>query len=204
VIVLQLKFLWPPRLVSMRWVVTVLTCLLAMPGLAAGEGRPVLVVGDSLARGLQPTLGSLIAPRQLVWDVDGGRTTPEGLARLRADLRSMRPAAVLISLGTNDGPHADRFRDRIRRVLRAIPAGVCTVWADLDRPPRKGAYRAMNAELARAARHDRRLVVVHWHHAVATHRVDLPDQIHPDPAGFAYRSHLYARALERGCATLAQ
>jgi hypothetical protein len=61
----------------------------------------------------------------------------------------------------------------------------------------------MNAELARAARRDARLVVVHWHHAVATHRVDLPDDIHPDPAGFAYRSHLYARALERGCATLA-
>ena len=47
----------------MRWVVTVLTCLLGMPGLAAGVGRPVLIVGDSLARGLQPTLGSLIPPR---------------------------------------------------------------------------------------------------------------------------------------------
>ena len=202
-IVLQLKFLRPLRLASMRWVVTVLTCFLGVPALAAGDGRPVLVVGDSLARGLQPTLGSLIASHQLAWDVDGGRTTPEGIVRLRADLRSMRPAAVLISLGTNDGPHADRFRDRIRRALRAIPAGVCIVWADLDRPPRKGPYRPMNAELERAARHDRRLVIVHWHHAVATHRVELPDQIHPNPAGFAYRSHLYARALERGCATLA-
>jgi GDSL-like Lipase/Acylhydrolase family len=187
----------------MRWVVIVLTCLLGLPSLAAGDGRPVLVVGDSLARGLQPTLGSLIAPRQLVWDVDGGRTTPEGIVRLRARMSTMRPAAVLISLGTNDGPHADRFRERIRRALQAIPAGICVVWADLDRPPRKGPYRAMNAELARAARHDRRLVIVHWHHAVATHHVDLPDHIHPDQAGFVYRSHMYARALERGCARLA-
>jgi len=79
---------------------------------------------------------------------------------------------------------------------------VCVVWADLDRPPRKGPYHPLNAQLERAARTDRRLVVVHWHRAVATGQVALPDRIHPDDAGFAYRSRLFARAVDHGCARL--
>jgi lysophospholipase L1-like esterase len=173
--------------------------LLAASGTSGSAPETVLVVGDSLATGLQPYLGPLVEPRAIVWDVSAGRTTPEGLVRLRAELRDVTPGAVLVSLGTNDGPHADRFRDRIRRALRAIPAGVCVVWADIDRPARKGPYRPLNAELAKAARRDPRLTVVHWHRAVASHKVDLPDYIHPDADGFRYRSRLYASALERGC-----
>lgn len=173
-----------------------------MPALAAGDARPILVVGDSLAKGLEPTLGPLVAPRPVVWDVDAGRTTPEGLVRLRVQLRAFTPTAVVISLGTNDGPYADRFRNRVRRALRAIPPHVCVVWADLDRPPRKGPYRPLNAELERAARHDRRLVVVHWHRAVALHRVTLRDRIHPDAAGFRERSRMYADALAHRCGKL--
>jgi hypothetical protein len=180
---------------------TIAVCLslLGASGASAAAPEPVLVVGDSLATGLQPYLGSLLGPRAIVWDVDAGRTTPEGLVRLRARLRDVRPRAVLISLGTNDGPHADRFRDRIRRALRAIPAGVCVVWADIDRPRRKGPYRPLNAVLAKEARRDPRLTVVHWHHAVASHRVDLPDGIHPDADGFGYRSRLFAGAFYSGC-----
>jgi lysophospholipase L1-like esterase len=171
--------------------------VLAAPAVGDREAGEVLVVGDSLATGLEPYLGPLVSPRQIVWDVSAGRTTPEGLVRLRAELRVMTPRAVFVSLGTNDGPHADRFRDRIHRALRAIPPHVCVVWADIDRPARKGPYRLLNAELARAAKHDRRLVVVHWHRAVARHRVLLPDGIHPDTAGFDYRSHQFASALGR-------
>jgi lysophospholipase L1-like esterase len=183
----------------LRWVALVACCALAAPGLAR-DGTPpetVLVVGDSLATGLQPYLGPLVAPRAVVWDVDAGRTTPEGLVRLRAELREVTPRAVLISLGTNDGPHADRFRDRIRRALRSIPAGVCVIWADIDRPARKGPYRPLNAVLAQEARRHPQLAVVHWHRAVARHRVNLPDGIHPDTAGFDYRSRLFAHALQR-------
>ena len=167
--------------------------------LALAAPPPVLVVGDSLAVGLEPYLGPLVAPRQVVWDARGGRTTPQGLVRLRAELRSVAPAAVLISLGTNDGPRPARFRSRIRRALRAIPAGTCVVWADLHRPRWKGAYRRLNAVLEQEARRDPRLIVVRWSRAVERRRVHLRDGIHPDAAGFDYRSELYARALERSC-----
>ena len=173
-----------------------LSCRAAPPPAPAAPA-PILVVGDSLAVGLDPTLGRLLAPHAVVWDVEAGRTTPEGLVRLRAELRGMKPRAVLLSLGTNDGPHADRFRNRIRRALRAIPSGICVVWADIYRPARKGPYRPLNAVLGREARRDRRLVVVHWSRAVVEHRVQLRDDIHPDTAGFDYRSHLFARALAR-------
>jgi len=181
----------------LRWLTVAVVCLCAAPAAAGSQAGTVVVVGDSLATGLEPFLGPLVAPHAIVWDVDAGRTTPEGLVRLRARLREQTPRAVLISLGTNDGPHADRFRDRIRRALRAIPAGVCVVWADIDRPARKGPYRPMNAVLAGEARRDPRLRLVHWHHAVARHRVHLRDGIHPDTAGFEYRSRLFAHALAR-------
>ena len=180
--------------------VVLATAATASPARHAGTApgpKPILVVGDSLAVGLVPSLGQLVAPRSVVWDVEAGRTTPEGLVRLRAELRAVTPRAVLMSLGTNGGPHPDRFRDRIRRALNAIPAGVCVVWADIYRPARKGPYRPLNGVLAREARHDARLVIVRWSRAVVRHRVHLRDDIHPDTAGFDYRSRLFARALTR-------
>jgi lysophospholipase L1-like esterase len=188
----------------------VVVVLLALLGVTAAiQGRAsatdeagpetVLVVGDSLAVGLEPYLGRLVAPRTVVWDAEAGRTTPQGLVRLRAELRAVTPRAVLISLGTNDGPSPERFADRIRRALRAIPSGTCVVWADINRPARKGPYRRLNAVLAREALRDPRLVIVGWNRAVARHRVLLPDGIHPDTAGFDYRSRLFAHAVDRRC-----
>jgi lysophospholipase L1-like esterase len=159
----------------------------------------VLVVGDSLAVGLKPSLGDLLAPRNVVWDARSGRTTPQGLVRLRAQLRSVHPPAVVISLGTNDGSDPQRFADRIRRALRAIPPNACVVWADIYRPARKGPYAALNRTLRQEARRSHRLFVVDWLSAVAAHRVNLPDGLHPDAAGFDYRSRMIAHALQRHC-----
>src|SRR5258705_6826024 len=81
---------------------TIAVCLslLGASGTSSGAApETVLVVGDSLATGLKPHLGPLLEPRTIAWDVSAGRTTPEGLVRLRAELRDMTPRAVLISLG---------------------------------------------------------------------------------------------------------
>ena len=119
--------------------------------------------------------------------------------RLRARLREVTPRTVIISLGTNDGPDPRRFASRIRRTLQAIPATDCVVWLDINRPPRKGPYDALNQVLYAAAARDPRLVVVHWDRAVRRGNVALPDGLHPGPAGFRYRSLLVAGAVVRGC-----
>jgi lysophospholipase L1-like esterase len=141
----------------------------------------------------------MLQPSAVVWDARSGRTTPQGLVRLRARLRQVAPRTVVISLGTNDGPDPRRFASRIHRALQAIPATDCVVWLDINRPPRKGRYEALNGVLYEAARTDRRLVVVHWDRAVRQGKVALPDGLHPDEAGFRYRSRLIAAAMARGC-----
>lgn len=159
----------------------------------------VLVVGDSLAVGIQPFLGELLAYRQITWDARSGRTTPQGLLSLRADLQRVTPQTVVVSLGTNDGSDPGRFANRLRRVLSAIPAGACVVWPAITRPPRKGAYHALDRVLRREARRNPRLNIPGWDHAVARGSVVLPDGVHPDDAGFRYRSRMIAAAVVVGC-----
>ena len=177
--------------------------LLVVPVASAAMPSPVLVVGDSLAVGMEPYLDSMLGSSEVVWDARSGRTTPEGLIHLRARLREVTPQAVVISLGTNDGPDPKRFATRIQRALAVIPAGACVVWADINRPPRKGRYHALNRVLERAAAHDPRMVLVHWDRVVGRGTVALPDGLHPDAAGFRYRSQMIAGALARGCTAAA-
>jgi lysophospholipase L1-like esterase len=195
-----------PDAVRSRLPILVATLLLAAVAAGASAGRspaqapsPILVVGDSLAVGLEPHLEAMLQPSAVVWDARSGRTTPQGLVRLRARLREVAPRTVVISLGTNDGPDPRRFASRIQRALQAIPATDCVVWLDINRPPRKGRYEALNRVLYEAAERDPRLVVVHWDRAVRRGNVALPDGLHPDEAGFRYRSRLIAGAVVRGC-----
>lgn len=185
------------RLASLAAVVLVLV-LAPSDRAQAGSGR-VLIVGDSLAVGTKPYLGAMLAGRELSWDALDGRTTPQGLTGLRAGVRAVRPQAVVVSLGTNDGPDPGRFADRIRRVLAAAPIDACVVWATINRPPRKGPYDGLNRVLRRAAVRDPRMVLVDWDRAVARGAVRLPDGLHPDAAGYRHRSRMIAHALTHRC-----
>lgn len=165
----------------------------------ADASADVLVVGDSLAVGLRPSLGQLLAGSRIAWDVKSGRTTPQGLVALRSALKTVKPRTVIVSLGTNDGPDGGRFADRIDRALAAIGPGACVVWPDIYRPARKGPFAALNTTLSLEAARVKRLHLVGWSRAVARQAVTLPDGLHPDAAGFAYRARLIADAVQAHC-----
>lgn len=166
----------------------------------AAASVPTIVVGDSLAVGTRPYLAPLVPGFALTWDAVSGRTTPQGMRALRAKLRGVRPDAVVVSLGSNDGPSPVRFADRLQRTLAAIPRTTCVVWPSIVRPPRKGNAAGLNRVLRAAALRDPRLTVVDWIGAVRSGRVVLPDGLHPDAAGYEERSRMIAAALQRGCA----
>jgi lysophospholipase L1-like esterase len=168
---------------------------------ATGAGG-VLVVGDSLAVGLKPYLPALLE-QEVTWDAKSGRTTPQGLVALRTALRTVKPKVVVISLGTNDGPDPARFRARIDKARAAIGPKTCIVWSLIYRPARKGPYAALNTVLHAEAGAHTRFHLVDWDRAVARRSVTLPDGLHPDAAGFAYRSRMIARTVRDGCGVLA-
>lgn len=166
---------------------------------ARAAQQNVLVVGDSLAVGMRRYLGAAVDERPVRYSVKGGITTPAGMSRLRAQLREVVPTAVVISLGTNDGPDPFRFASRIDRVLELVPAQACIVWHAIHRSARKGAFRPMNRVLRAAARRDTRLTVVGWDRSVDQGSVVLADGIHPDADGYRRRGAQVASAVRRGC-----
>lgn len=167
--------------------------------LAQVEMPDVLIIGDSLAVGTMPYLDALLPDRNLTWDAVNGRTTPQGLEALHVALGEIEPQTVVVSLGTNDGSDPTRFTRRIRLMLRDLSPRTCVVWPTIVRPPRKGRYVALNRALRAEARRDRRLVVVGWDRAVRHGTVVLRDGLHADAAGYRYRSHMIAEAVDDGC-----
>ncbi len=188
---------------------SILALLLAALGAGASPPAPVtspapapgrvLVVGDSLAVGMKPYLTHELRPHRVVWNALAGQTTPWGLRKLQTTLRWYRPQAVVVSLGTNDGPSGTAFARRIDTALDHIPRSACVIWPDVYRPSRKGPFRALNSALDRAALTHRRLHVVPWREVVARNHVRLADGLHPDANGYHYRSALIARAVRRDC-----
>jgi lysophospholipase L1-like esterase len=167
---------------------------------AADAGAPVLVVGDSLAVGLRPYLAPLLGANVgVAWDAKTGRTTPQGLVALRDALKFVKPQTVIVSLGTNDGSDPTRFESRIDRVISTIGPKACIVWSNIYRPARKGPYAALNTVLNSEAQRVSRLHLIDWNAAVARRSVHLKDGLHPDPAGFEYRSRMLANAVHDDC-----
>ena len=170
----------------------------ACPAARAEQG-PVLVVGDSLAVGMRPFLVPMLGDREVTWNARTGRTTPQGLQVLRATLPQVTPATVVVSLGTNDGSDPRRFADRIRRVLRALPAQACVIWPTIIRPPRKGPYGALDRVLRDQARRDPRFVAPAGTTRCCGATCGCRTASTPTTSASSYRSRMIARAIRVGC-----
>ncbi len=170
--------------------------------------RTMIVIGDSLAVGMAPTLRGLLSD----WDVavDGRTSRPlaEGMEILAetpmpAGTRGER-AILALSLFTNDSPtNVDALEAAVRRSMSYLGPHGCALWATIARPPVYGvSFRAANQRLEALAAEPAlygRLLIVPWKREYARHPSwQRPDGVHATPEGYAGRARLYAQAA-RGC-----
>jgi hypothetical protein len=169
----------------------------ATPGSAGGGASSLLLVGDSLAVGIQPLLPGQLPGWTVLTDAREDRTLSEGMARWRVERGD--EAVDAFSLFTNDSP---RSLTALEAAVRETARDGCAVWATIARRTANGdSYGAANDLLGRlAAELPGRLVVVPWAAAVAEHPDWLGrDGVHPNQTGYRARAQLYAQAA-RSCA----
>jgi hypothetical protein len=161
----------------------------------APSGPTVVLVGDSLAKPLEPLLP---ARWNLVANTQNGRTLEDGMALLDGEIPPEGRVVLAISLFTNNDPGAVTALEAA--VRRTVDVADCAVWATIVAPPnRQGVtYDAANDRLRALDRELERLVVVPWDRTIAR-RPELlrPDGVHGTDEGYRVRAALYADAVRR-------
>jgi lysophospholipase L1-like esterase len=177
----------------------VLLVALASVMTAAPASASVLVVGDSLGVGTEPSLRAALGAVEIDADSRNGRTSAEGVAVLRERLLPEHET-VVFDLGTNDGPTGVALTAGSLAAARELAAGRCLVVATLNHPPRAGvAIDAQNVSIGRFVAETPGAALVDWHAAAGSTRGLLrPDGVHATSAGYALRGQLFAEAV-RSC-----
>lgn len=160
----------------------------------------MVVVGDSLAVGIQSPLTTALSGWTLSTNARVGRPLAEGMGIVRG--MSERPPVLAISLFTNDAPGAvDTLRSAVRETITRQSGHGCVVWATIVRPAVGGVtYARANQALAElAAENPSVMKLVPWAQQVAAHPEWLgSDGVHATPAGYSARAQMYADAA-RSC-----
>jgi hypothetical protein len=164
-----------------------------------GTSGSVVVIGDSLAQGMQPYLSAALPGWRVSVDARIGRPLAEGM-RIFAGTPIRSGTVYAFSLFTNDDPRSVAALDAA--VRQSVQRGGCAVWATIVRPAVGGvSYDAANRALRRlAAGLGGRLQLVDWAAAVAAHPQWVPgsDGVHSNAEGYRNRAALYAQAIQ-GC-----
>ena len=160
----------------------------------------MVLVGDSLAVGIQSPLTNALSGWTLSTNGRVGRPLAEGMGIVRG--MSERPPVLAISLFTNDAPGAvDTLRSAVRETITRQSGHGCVVWATIVRPAVGGVtYARANQALAElAAENPSVMKLVPWAQQVAAHPEWLAsDGVHATPAGYSARAQMYAEAA-RSC-----
>jgi lysophospholipase L1-like esterase len=181
---------------------------------AAQDRHAVVFLGDSITQGWGGGLGAAFPGVKVANRGISGDTTRGVLIRLREDVLSLDPAAVVILVGTNDleeGATPEVAAGNLKRILAAIeehdaetPIVLCQVFpssSTMKRPA--AAIRATNALYLAAVKGDPRVTFLETWPLFANADGDakpeeFPDLLHPNEAGYAK----WAAALRPVLATL--
>ena len=135
--------------------------------LAPGAKKKLLVVGDSVMKGVQafgglPVLTAAVPAYNVTFDAEESRSTIAGLSVIL----SHTPAqfdTIVIGLGANDAGSPDIFRARAQRVLDALKGNAHVYWLNVHEAGRFAAsYKASNAALAQLAQGYPNTQIIDW------------------------------------------
>ena len=181
---------------------------------AAKDQGAVVFFGDSITQGWGVDFKKAFGDMKLANRGIGGDTTRGMLLRLREDVLSLRPKAVVLLMGTNDievGVPAEAIGRNFRKIVAALkahdprmPVVVCRIFpssASKKRP--KETIQAVNALFDEAVKDDPQFTVLDTYALFADPAGDapaalFPDLLHLNAAGYAK----WAAALRPLFATL--
>jgi hypothetical protein len=157
------------------------------------SARNLVVIGDSLAVGMQPYLQQFLPGWNITVDARTGRPLAEGMSRFDAKPDPSSETVYAFSLGTNDGPTNTTALENA--VKRSTTKG-CAVWSTIVRPPVGGtSYDGINSRLNGLA--SSRVKIVQWASQVANNRGWIAgDGVHANATGYKSRAALYAAAIK--------
>jgi lysophospholipase L1-like esterase len=173
---------------------------------APGEGRRVLVVGDSHIRNALTAVKAQL--RQSGWTPTircwGGKRLDWGRDQIaRAKKLGNLPQIVVIALGTNDMRWIDRgrTRERMAALVRQLGPERTVFWVDTyagnaDRFTTTK-QRWFNAEVRRLAQRNPRMHVIPWGSRASRAGVRFVDGLHFRPRDYRFMADLIVDEIDR-------
>jgi len=180
----------------------------------AQDQEAVVFFGDSITQGWGESMGDAFAGMKVANRGISGDTTRGMLWRLKEDVLSLKPSAVVMLMGTNDledKAEAETITANVKAIIAELkkhdsqmPIVLCQVFpssADKARPADK--IKQINQQLAAAVAGDPQITVLDTWTLFANEQGDakaeeFPDLLHPNKAGYAK----WAKAIRPIFATL--
>jgi lysophospholipase L1-like esterase len=186
----------------------------AFAGQAASQQQAVVFLGDSITQGWGDNVGGSFPGLNVANRGISGDTTRGMLIRLQDDVLNLKPACVVMLMGTNDleeGAAPETIVGNISLILGELhkhnpnmPIVLCRVFPSSASKKRPAAsIKQINQLLAAAVREDKQVTLLDTWTLFANDKGDakpeeFPDLLHPNQAGYAK----WAAALRPIMATL--
>lgn len=155
---------------------------------------PVLLLGDSLAVGIQYYVDAGLGDRVLTMDAAEGRGTATSASLLSPYAETSAPVWI-VSLGTNDNP--EEFEAQASSIMDLAGPDRCVVWFDVWR---EDTDDSINATLAELVSENPSLHLIPWHETSSQHTDWFSGtDVHPSSEGYAVRGQMAVDAVNEYC-----